>query len=76
MSECLKKNNLPHHIFILPMMKKDIASFIGISPETTARMIRQLEAIDVIANQGRTLVIKQPEYLYSLLPPGLIGHLT
>lgn len=76
MSECLKKNNLPHHIFILPMMKKDIASFIGISPETTARMIRQLEAIDVIANQGRTLVIKQPEYLFSLLPPGLIGHLT
>jgi hypothetical protein len=44
MSECLKKNNLPHHIFILPMMKKDIASFIGISPETTARMIRQLVA--------------------------------
>jgi hypothetical protein len=38
--------------------------------------LQQLEAIDVIANQGRTLVIKQPEYLYSLLPPGLIGHLT
>jgi len=51
LTECVEENDLPME-FILPMSKKNLASYLGTTPETISRKLYELEEAGLIKNKA------------------------
>lgn len=47
----------------LPMTRLDVADYLGLTIETVSRIMTRLTSRDIIANEGRHIVIKRPAAL-------------
>jgi CRP/FNR family transcriptional regulator len=52
----------------LPLRRAELASLVGLSPETAIRLLSQFQREGLLEVQGRRLTIKAPERLRALLP--------
>jgi len=52
----------------LPLRRAELASLVGLSPETAMRLLSQFQREGLLEVQGRRLTIKAPERLRALLP--------
>lgn len=50
----------------LPMAKKDLAAHLAITPETLSRLLKRWGDRGIVDNEGKTLVIKDPESLETI----------
>lgn len=51
---------LPGYRLFLPMARLDVADYLGLTIETVSRIMTRLVSRDIIANEGRYIVIKRP----------------
>ena len=51
----------------LPLRRAELASLVGLSPETAMRLLSQFQREGLLEVQGRRLTLKAPERLRALL---------
>lgn len=56
----LQQAGVAEHAFTLPMSREDIASYLGITPETLSRILTKLERQGLLELDNRTIVLVDP----------------
>lgn len=65
-AERLRQHGLPDGQFRLSMLRRDIASYLGLALETVGRTFKRFEQQGWIETRGRQMHLKQPEALARL----------
>ncbi|WP_373357988.1 Crp/Fnr family transcriptional regulator [Acinetobacter lactucae] len=52
-----KEKKICHNYFPLPMSKKDISNFLGVTPETFSRILTQFKNENIITSKGNMILI-------------------
>jgi len=61
--ERFEERGLPHAPLKLPMMRQDIANYLGIAPETLSRVFKNFQNDGLVAIHGRHITLSDPDGL-------------
>ncbi len=62
-----QEHGFPERSYRLPMSREEIASYLGLAPETVIRMLKRLAARELVRVRTRQVEILDPEALRALL---------